>query len=305
MRSFPLYSAATVLVLVSLLLTPGMARAGLDKPLGVPVGLSAEATVRLTRIHQQLMIQFNALTTAMANNKSACSQVADDDTDKINGCRRDGAELKREIDAYEKAESDYERALGAAAVMPLTEREWPPLKSFVLPGVRVTGGEAFFVLRSGQRVNARHANGLPIDNGAALMVGPDTRVEVLLPDETIVTFQGVGDGGGIIFESFIYDPATANTAFTARLAKGIFRWVTGHTTGPRPEPKIIIPVGSLGFRGTDGEVQVQSDHSGWIKMRSGSAVLTPRDGGPPITLGPGQMVVFTAAGAIGTPEPIR
>ena len=124
-------------------------------------------------------------------------------------------------------------------------------------------------------------------------------MQILLPDETVFT---LGPNSDMVLDEFVYDPKKDAGKITAELLKGTFRLVTGKL-GHRIDPKIKLIVGTIGIRGTDVECFMAADGSGYLKLFSGAVVLTPRGGGPDITLAAGQMVVFGKLG-IGAPIPI-
>lgn len=297
--------SASLLFVAFAMLVPGMSRADLNRPRPVPTGLSARSAVSLTQTHADLVRQLDGLAEDMVRQRDRCGHVADDDGAKIADCQQSQADILKRIEAYKVALAAYEQAILSAQREPLVERNWPPMQTFVLPKVNVVRGEAYFVLRDGRRIDARRASGLAIDNGATIFLGFNARVVVLLPDETIVTMQGAKDGGSIVFDDFVYNPQTSASAFTADIAKGVFRLVTGKVVRRDPEHmKIKVAIGTIGPRGTDIEAAVEADGSGYVKLRSGSADLTPTDGSPVILVQPGQMVSFSASGAITAPRPI-
>jgi hypothetical protein len=55
----------------------------------------------------------------------------------------------------------------------------------------------------------------------------------------------------------VYDPNTSVGKITARITKGVFRWVTGKAMPSRTmNEKTKVPTGTIGIRGTDVEVSV-------------------------------------------------
>jgi hypothetical protein len=105
---------------------------------------------------------------------------------------------------------------------------------------------------------------------AHLTTGSSGTVHLLLPDETIFS---VGPDSDIVLDSFVYDPRDpSNTQIAIEFSKGVFRWVTGKVV-KHENVKLKMPVGDLGFRGTNFVVYagVDSTFSGlnednpWIK----------------------------------------
>jgi hypothetical protein len=83
---------------------------------------------------------------------------------------------------------------------------------------------------------------------AHLTTGSSGTFHLLLPDETIFS---VGPNSDITLDEFVYDPKNAsNTKIAIEFSKGVFRWVTGKVV-KHENVNIKLPVGDLGFRGTN------------------------------------------------------
>lgn len=83
------------------------------------------------------------------------------------------------------------------------------------------------------------------------------RLQVMLLDETIFT---LGPDSDMVLDEFVYDPATSAGKVTARVTKGVFRFVTGKIARKKPASmKVKLPVGTIGIRGTmaAGKVDAQ------------------------------------------------
>jgi hypothetical protein len=80
------------------------------------------------------------------------------------------------------------------------------------------------------------------------------RLQVLLLDETVFT---VGPRSDMVLDEFVYDPRTNAGKITARLTKGVFRFVTGKVARQNPaNMKILLPAGTIGIRGTIAGINV-------------------------------------------------
>ena len=83
---------------------------------------------------------------------------------------------------------------------------------------------------------------------AHLTTGSSGTFHLLLPDETIFS---VGPNSDITLDNFVYDPKDpSNTKIAIDFSKGVFRWVTGKVV-KHENVNLKIPVGDLGFRGTN------------------------------------------------------
>jgi hypothetical protein len=93
---------------------------------------------------------------------------------------------------------------------------------------------------------------------AHLTTGSGGTVHLLLPDETIFS---VGPNSDITLDDFVYDPKNpSNTKIAIDFSKGVFRWVTGKVV-KHENVKLNVPVGDLGFRGTNFVVYSGIDSS--------------------------------------------
>ena len=101
-------------------------------------------------------------------------------------------------------------------------------------------GAAGRIARSGQAVYL----------GDLVATGPGAGLQILLRDETVFT---VGPDSAIAIDRFIYDPASESGSISARVTKGVFRFVTGKIARKKPEDmEIKMPHATIGIRGTIG-----------------------------------------------------
>lgn len=85
--------------------------------------------------------------------------------------------------------------------------------------------------------------------GDGLSTGSDSRLQVMLLDESAIT---LGPDAQITIDEFVYDPANTNSnAMSASIAKGAFRLVTGGIARQNPEgTEVKLPNAVLTIRGT-------------------------------------------------------
>jgi hypothetical protein len=134
-----------------------------------------------------------------------------------------------------------------------------------------------------------------------MFTGANGRVQLLLADKT--TFV-IGPHSDMVLDEFVYDTDHSPGKVMAEVAKGVFRFVTAKVGGTPRGEKVILPVMVIGIRGTDVEAYVANDGSGWVKLHSGAAVMTPKAGGAEVPLAAGRMVTFDASGKLSAPVPL-
>jgi hypothetical protein len=85
--------------------------------------------------------------------------------------------------------------------------------------------------------------------GDGLTTGADSRLQVMLLDESAIT---LGPDAQLTIDEFVYDPANTNAnALSASLAKGAFRLVTGAIARRNPDSTTLnLPNAVLTIRGT-------------------------------------------------------
>ena len=131
--------------------------------------------------------------------------------------------------------------------------------------------------------------GTPIIFGGRYRTGGNSRLQILLLDETVFT---MGPNSDIVVDEFVYDPDLTARKIAVRVTKGIFRWVTGKVARKDPtKMKVTLPVGDLGFRGTDAIIESREDKSAEVTVLEGLVDFSPAWGGPPVTLKPGQRLL--------------
>lgn len=126
--------------------------------------------------------------------------------------------------------------------------------------------------------------------GSTVSTGPSGKIQILLADETSFT---IGPNSEMVLDEFVYDPATSTGKITATVVKGLFRFITGKVARKDPENiKVKLNVGTIGIRGTDFDVDVDPDGSGYILLNKGEVYLTEYDTERVYTLHPGQRLRY-------------
>ncbi len=163
------------------------------------------------------------------------------------------AERKRQQQAWEEQERQR-KATEAEAERPQQEdaiatAKWK-FKLERIGGVGAIRGSVYAV-EDGKMYPLE--SGKPITRNEHIVTGPDSHVQIMLLDETVFT---MGPNSDMILDEFVYDPDTSAGKITARITKGVFRWVTGKVARQGFNEKIKVPTGTIGIRGTDVEVSV-------------------------------------------------
>lgn len=97
-------------------------------------------------------------------------------------------------------------------------------------------------------------SGEPIFLNDAVTSGPESGMQIMLLDETVFT---IGPESEISIDTFVYDPATGQGSLAANMTKGVMRFVTGNVSSGNPQNMTIkLPVGTIGIRGTLGDVAI-------------------------------------------------
>jgi len=182
----------------------------------------------------------------------------------------------------------------------------PPAQSKEPGGIAstigVTGtvtGKVTILTRDGRTVIAN--SGTPFRLGDTIETGPTGRAQILLKDDTIFT---VGPKSKIVMDEFIYNPSNNTSNITARMLVGFFRWISGRVYAKPPEHTLRIGLyADLGIRGTEFEVEMDSDNSGYVKLYSGEVIFISKSAKVIVTISPGQMISFDQFGKPGEPRP--
>jgi hypothetical protein len=135
----------------------------------------------------------------------------------------------------------WSRVLALLALLPGTALAADP--AGVSAAVR---GEV--TLARAQAVGQTVRSGESIFMADKIRSGPRSGMQILLLDQTTFT---IGPESELIVDEFVYDPHTNAGKLTARVAKGVFRFVTGKIAKQDPSNvNVALPAGSIGIRGT-------------------------------------------------------
>ncbi|HME59148.1 MAG TPA: FecR family protein [Terracidiphilus sp.] len=174
----------------------------------------------------------------------------------------------------------------------------PPPQAHVRIGAAAAiRGEVYWLTSDGRKVPI--TSGGPVYSGARIVTGDNARMQVLLLDETVFT---IGANSDMVLDEFVYDPSTSAGKVTARLTKGIFRFVTGKVARKNPEDlKVKLPVGTIGIRGTDVEIDYQPGAASSIRLFLGELEITESKTGKKFTMHGGQMMAIASNGSFSAP----
>jgi hypothetical protein len=196
--------------------------------------------------------------------------------------------------SYLQAAEAFNREVAAAETAAARRAELPVAR------VAEARGEYYFVTKDGHKLKGAEAVALALDGGTRVVTGPGGRLQFLLPDETVFT---LGPNSDMIIDDYVFDPATSATKFSAQIARGAFRFVSGKISH-RKDVNIKIPVGTIGVRGTDFEALIEADGAGYVKLFDGQLGIAEKRNGNQFVLTAGQKVTFTADGSFSQPAPL-
>jgi hypothetical protein len=130
-------------------------------------------------------------------------------------------------------------------------------------------------------------SGSPVFLNDRVVTDSKSRLQVMLLDETVFT---VGPNSDMTLDEFVYDPASSAGKVSAKVTKGVFRFVTGKVARKEPENmKVKMPVGTIGIRGTYVLVSVGGEGSSSYSLNGGVNVGgnpgVPGNSGSPVVGG--------------------
>ena len=87
-----------------------------------------------------------------------------------------------------------------------------------------------------------------IFQGDTLETGDGAAVGIIFADDS--TFS-LGEGGRMVIDEMVYDPATKDGSFQTSVVQGVFSFVSGEIAKSSPEGMVLkTPVATIGIRGT-------------------------------------------------------
>ncbi len=175
----------------------------------------------------------------------------------------------------------------------------PPLAHVRIGAAAEIRGEVYWLTSDGRKVPI--TEGGAVYSGARIVTGDNARMQVLLLDQTVFT---MGPNSDMVLDEFVYDPDTDKGKLSAGITKGIFRLVTGKTYTPRDSEdlKVTLPVGTIGIRGTDVEVDYQPGAASSIRLFSGELEITESKTGKTFAMHGGQMMAIASDGSFSAPS---
>lgn len=289
----------SALVLVSIVLALARAALAADSrapdeiPALLPIPLAvAVKHPNLQPLRDSLVAKRQALRSAIENHAAKCRLVEEgsaEDAACLTGRARLSTERARHIDESKA----FNAAVNATAEAAIAEA------AIRIGAAGEIAGEVSIVRADGRRVAVTPGTILYLND--AVDTGPTGRVRIELKDETVFT---IGPKSSMVLDTFVYDPATGAGKLSARITKGVFRFVTGIIGRRRPsDVQINGPVGCFCIRGTDFEAEVKLDESGYLKVFSGEVVLKNKKTGVDSTVPAGRIISFDAAGRVTGPRP--
>lgn len=265
----------------------------------IPDYLLAKDKATLSDQRALLEKQWSAVIDLIAPHDKRCGHVPDTDASLVESCGAEEQKIEDEIARLKKLTANFnelvaEKSREAAAVDP------GPAAGVIA----ATHGAYSIVDKGGNQIDIAASGAIQIPSGATIRTGADARVQILLLDETVFT---IGPNSETVIDEFVYDPKDATLSKASfNILKGFFRFVSGKVApGHERGVRATIPVGDLGFRGTDVEVTVNPDMSGSVALHDGMVDLTPSSGGDVLVIKPGEMYSYDAEGRLSGPVPIK
>jgi hypothetical protein len=284
------------LILCCLMLYPALpALAQVEALRDVPPGISTD----LERKHDELAARRDQIMQQLAAHNAKCTSVLEGSPAAV-ACASERSQLQSEINQYgfdvKRFNDSLDQALQDAQSKPATSTHAAPPHTRIGAAAAVRG-TVYWLTSDGRKVPI--TAGGPVYSNARIVTGDNSRLQLLLLDETVFT---MGANSDIVLDDFVYDTDPSAHTITANVMKGIFRFVTGKVAQKRPEDlKVTLPVGTIGIRGTDFEGTVNPDGSGSIVLHSGQLEVTEKKTGSTFLMNAGEKVTFSADGSFSSP----
>ncbi len=119
----------------------------------------------------------------------------------------------------------------------------------------------------------------------------DGALHIGFADETQLR---LGSNSQATLDRFVYNPGGTGGEMVARLAKGVFRYISGKVD--KSGVRVLTPTVEIGIRGTDFSVLVADDGTTTVAVHEGEVVIVALAGGDPVSVAVGQ-VASVAAGS--------
>jgi hypothetical protein len=125
----------------------------------------------------------------------------------------------------------------------------------------------------------------PVAFGSSLRTAEDAAVHVHFEDGS--DFR-VGENSEVVIDSYVYDPVTGAGEMTAKLAKGVFRFISGRLREDRI--RFVTPSATVGILGTDVWIEVLADGTTIVDVNEGRVSVVGNGGGDVVEIVPGENV---------------
>ncbi len=138
----------------------------------------------------------------------------------------------------------------------------------------------------------------PVGLGDAVVSGSQSALQLLLLDHSVFT---VGANASVTIDKFVYDPDRDTSDVAASVAKGAFRFMSGHSLSGNGKKAISTPVATIGVRGTIVEGVVGQDALDVARQQGGLPAFNgdPNTASLIVLVGPGtESQGFDKPGAI-------
>jgi len=283
-----------LLIVSCLFFVPALpARAQVEALRDVPQGITGD----LVREHDQLAVRRDQIKQQLAAHNAKCTSV-DEGSTAAADCAGERSELQSMISEYGLEVARFNEELNFAEENKYANNVPPEPRPHARIGAAANvSGTVYWLTSDGRKVPI--TAGGAVYSGARIVTGENSRMQVLLADETVFT---MGANSDMVLDKFVYDTDQSASTTTANLMKGVFRFVTGKVARKAPDQlKVTLPVGVLGFRGTDCEVMVNPDGSGSVVLHSGQLEVTEKKTGSKFPMNAGEEVTFSADGSFSRP----
>lgn len=134
----------------------------------------------------------------------------------------------------------------------------------------------------------------PIFRGALLSTSPRGALEVTFSDGSRLA---LGGGSTVVVDTYVYAGPGGAGQQAVRYTKGLFRFVSGSI--PKDRVRLETPTTTIGIRGTTIRTNVEEDGTTTVGVDDGMAIVTSKQNGQSVTLGPGEKVTIKPSGAFG------
>jgi hypothetical protein len=277
------------LVLFAALISTATTRAQVPPLLPVPDSLPAADKTDLQSKREELLTRLGALREqAKAYNAEFGNRNLPDNDPRVPKGLAEKARLDQARQAYVRAAEAFNSLVQSRSQV---------------GAVAESRGEFYFITPDGRKITGEEVVKTPVSTGTRIIMGPNGYLRLKLLDDTVFT---LGPNCDLVVDEFVYDPDNHLDKTSARLLKGVFRFVTGKVARKDPtHMKVTLPVGDLGNRGTDCEAMVAPDDSGSVKLYSGQLEITEKKTQRAFLLNAGQMVTFSAEGVFSPPLPLE